>query len=153
MKKLEDNFEKLFDKRIYNYDRSEDSLVTYINGNRISNITWSISTKTINTTLVCSVERDYVYCFYNNNTDKIHFKELSLNYNRRKCLELNTYFFEENNQFVIKCKKSNNSHYLYILDGYNFNFIQEINITNDNYNENFTLIYNHRTNNYDIIND
>ena len=153
LKKLEDNFEKLFDKRIFNYDLSEDLIPTYLYSNRISNITWSISTKTVNTTLVCSVERDYVYCFYNNNTDKIHFRELSLNSNMRQCLELNTYFFEENNQFVIKCKKSNNSHYLYILDGYNFNFIQEINITNDNYNENFTLIYNHRTNNYDIIND
>ena len=152
LKKLEDNFEKLFDKRIFNYDLSEDLIPTYINGNRISKITWLISTKTINTTLVCSVELDYVYCFYNNNTDKIHFRELSLKSNMRRCLELNTYFFEENNQFVINCKKSNNSHYL-ILDGYNFNFIQEINITNDNYNENFTLIYNHRKNNYDIIND
>ena len=104
LKKLEDNFEKLFDKRIFNYDLSEDLIPTYLYSNRISNITWSISTKTVNTTLVCSVERDYVYCFYNNNTDKIHFRELSLNSNMRQCLELNTYFFEENNQFVIKCQ-------------------------------------------------
>ena len=153
LKKIGDNFEKLFDKRIYNYDLNEDTIPYYLYSNRISNITWSISTKAINTTFICDIERNSVYCFYNNNTDRIHFREISLIYNMRQCLEINTYFFEENNKFVLKCKKSNNSYCLYIFDGYDFNLVQNINLTTDDYIGKSYLIYNHRTNNYDIIND
>ena len=151
LKKKEDNFEKIFDKRIYNYDYSEDIIPLYM-PNRISNVTWLISTKTLNVTLVCCIERDISICFYSNMTDKIYFRDFYLNYNRMQCSELNTYFFEEKNQFVISSKISNNSYIFHILDGNNLNIIQKKNITIDDYNGKYTMIYNHRTNNYDLVN-
>jgi len=97
------------------YTKIKDIQLEKGNGIQASIISFTYSN---NKDFVCDKRGDDTKCFYKNQESD---KFFSISYTFEKnCSELNTYYFEEKNQFLMDCKIGNNYN-LYIFDGNNIN--------------------------------
>jgi hypothetical protein len=97
------------------YTKIKDIQLEKGNGIQASIISFTYSN---NKDFVCDKRGDDTKCFYKNQESD---KFFSISYTfEKKCSELNTYYFEEKNQFLMDCKIGNDYN-LYIFDGNNIN--------------------------------
>ena len=99
----------------------------------------------------CAKLDNIIGCFYKKKSEE-KFSKITYNF-KNECSNLQKYYFNENNEFVIFFKNSNN-YYLYILDAGNMESdIKQQAIKLSNYNKKISIIYNYKINKYDIIYD
>ena len=82
------------------------------------------------------------------------FNQISYNF-EKECKELKSYYFNEKNEFILLCKKSND-YYIYIFNENNMNKnIQQktLPIKEQNYKGKYSIIFNKKINNYDFVYD
>jgi len=102
-----------------------------------------------NIVFACFSERDDLKCIFINNLDK-KFQLISYNFVNQYS-EIKTYYFKEKNQFILLCSKSS-VYYLYLFNENDMNNnIKEKTFTLENNNGMLSLIYNSKTDDYDII--
>ena len=112
------------------------------------NIVFSFSK---NIVFTCFSESDNIKCYFRNNLND-QFQIISYDF-ENQCSEPKTYYFKEKNQFILSCKKSP-VHYLYLFNEDDMNnIITEKTFTLENYNGKYSIIYNLKTDDYDIIYD
>ena len=155
-----DNFNSLI-KCVYNYYfgdylkyqaiNTEFSVIDEISLKEESgyeSITFALSE---NIDFFCALKKNIIGCFYKKKSEG-EFTKITHNF-QNGCSNLQTYYFDENNEFVLFCKNSNN-YYLYIFDAGNMlNNIKQQDIILSNYNKKISIIYSNKTKKYDIIYD
>ena len=125
-----------------------DNIIEGIGNVNYENINFVISS---NKDFTCFSRNNETNCYYSANS-KGNFQKISHNF-ENKCSEMKTYYFEENNQFILSCKK-NFVYYIYIFNENNIkNNIQPKTFTLSDYNGKYDIIYNSKIDNYDIIYD
>ena len=129
-------------------DRDNKFIDTYVEKKSgYKNIDFTFSK---NTDFVCTSKNGKTLCFYKKAPNN-EFTSISYNFNN-DCSELKTFCFEENNEFILSCKKLSN-YYLYIFNENDMkNNIQTKTISN-NYNGKYSIIYSRKKNNYVFISD
>ena len=104
-----------------------------------------------NIDFVCGLQSNLIGCFYKKKSEE-KFIKITHNF-ENGCSNLQTYYFDENNEFILSCKKSSN-YYLYIFDAnYVMNNIKQQVISLPYYNKKISFIYENKINRYDFIYD
>ena len=104
-----------------------------------------------NIVFVCFCESDSIKCCFKKDSEG-EFTVISYDF-ENKCSEFKTYYFEEKNQFILSCKKST-VYNLYLFNENDMNNnIKVKTFTLENYNGKYSIIYNSKTDDYDIIYD
>ena len=132
----------------YSLNILKDIFIEEILGSTYTCITFTFSD---NKVFVCALRNDEIECFYKKKSSD-DFINISHGY-EKGCKNLKTYFFNDKNEFILSCKKSN-YYYLYIFnaDNLDINF-QTKSLLLPNYNGAIDIIFNRTTNNYNIISD
>ena len=101
--------------------------------------------------MVCVQEDKDIRCFFKRNSAE-SFNQISYNF-EKECKELKSYYFNEKNEFILLCKKSND-YYIYIFNENNMNKNKyELNIKIYRLIYTFVFKYTLFINNYDFVYD